>query len=72
MEAEVFLFTDNSTAEAVYFKGNSSLRKLFELMLRLQKLEMDSILIFHVIHAAGNRMIEEGGHGVLGEILPKE
>ena len=61
--AEVFLFTDNSTAESVYFKGNSSSRKLFELMLRLRKLEMDASLILHVVHVAGSRMIEEGGDG---------
>ena len=61
--AEVFLFTDNSTAESVYFKGNSSSRKLFELMLRLRKLEMDASLILHVVHVAGTRMIEEGGDG---------
>jgi hypothetical protein len=36
--AEVFLFTDNSTAEAVFYKGNSLSRPLFELMLWLRKL----------------------------------
>ena len=61
--AEVFLFTDNSTAESVYFKGNSSSRKLFDLMLRLRKLEMDASLILHVVHVSGSRMIEEGGDG---------
>ena len=63
--AEVFLFTDNSTAESVYFKGNSSSRKLFDLMLRLRKLEMDASLILHVVHISGSRMIEKGGDGVL-------
>jgi hypothetical protein len=61
--AEVFLFTDNSTAEAVYYKGNRSSRKLFELMLRLRKLEMDASLVLHVIHVSGSRMIAEGGDG---------
>jgi hypothetical protein len=61
--AEVFLFTDNSTAEAVYYKGNSSSRKLFDLMLRLRKLEMDASLILHVVHVSGTRMIDEGGDG---------
>jgi hypothetical protein len=61
--AEVFLFTDNSTAEAVYYKGNSSSRKLFDLMLRLRKLEMDASLILHVVHVSGTRMIAEGGDG---------
>jgi hypothetical protein len=29
---EVFLFTDNMTAESVFYKGNSSSEQLFELM----------------------------------------
>jgi hypothetical protein len=61
--AEVSLFTDNSKAEAVYYKGNSLSRKLFKLMLRLRKLEMDTSLISHVVHVAGTRMIAEGGDG---------
>jgi hypothetical protein len=31
--AKVFLLTNNSTAEAVFFKGNSTLEQLFRLML---------------------------------------
>jgi hypothetical protein len=58
--AEVFLFTDNSTAEAVFYKGNSTSRLLFELMLRSRKLEMAGDLILHVIHVAGTRMVAEG------------
>jgi hypothetical protein len=57
------LFTNNSTAEAKFYKGNSSLRPLLELMLRLQKLEMAGHLILHVIHTAGTRMIAEGAGG---------
>lgn len=33
--AEVILFTDSSTAEAVHYKGNSLSRKLFDLVLHL-------------------------------------
>jgi hypothetical protein len=61
--AEVFLFTDNSTAEAVFFKGNSSSRSLFDLMLRLRHIEMKGELVLHVVHVAGTRMIEEGADG---------
>jgi hypothetical protein len=61
--AEVFLFTDNSTAEAVFWKGTSHSKKLFELMLRLRKVEMDGELLLHVIHVAGTRMIDEGADG---------
>jgi hypothetical protein len=62
-ECEVFLFTDNSTAESVYWKGNSSSETLFDLMHRLRKLEMTGGLILHVIHVAGTRMMEEGADG---------
>jgi hypothetical protein len=61
--AEVFLFTDNSTAEAVFYKGNSTSRHLFELVLRLQKLEMAGDLILHVVHVAGTQMVAEGADG---------
>jgi hypothetical protein len=62
-DAEVFLFTDNSTAEAVFYRGNSTSRPLFELMLRLRKVEMDGGLNLRVIHVAGTRMIEQGTDG---------
>lgn len=62
-EAEVFLFTDNSTAESVYYRGNSSSKRLFELVLRLRRIEMQGNLVLHVIHIAGTRMIEEGADG---------
>jgi hypothetical protein len=34
--AELFMFTDSSTAEAAYHKGSSSNKKLFELALQLE------------------------------------
>jgi hypothetical protein len=61
--AEVFIFTDNSTAEAVFYKGNSSSKTLFELMLRLRELEMRGDLKLHMIHVAGTRMQDEGADG---------
>lgn len=61
--SEIFLFTDNSTAEAVYYKGNSTSKKLFALVLRLRRLEMVGELVLHVVHVAGTRMIEEGADG---------
>jgi hypothetical protein len=62
-DAEAFLFTDDSTAEAVFCRGNSTSRPLFELMLRLRKVEMDGGLNLRVIHVAGTRMIEQGTDG---------
>lgn len=61
--SEVFLFTDNSTVEEVYYKGNSTSKKLFELMVRLRRLEVQGNLVLHVVHVAGTRMILEGADG---------
>ena len=60
---EVFLFTDNSTAEAAFYKGSSSSKRLFELILRLKKLELFIGCLFHVIHVSGKRMIAQGTDG---------
>jgi hypothetical protein len=61
---EFFMFTDNSTAEAAYWKGTSKSRKLFELVLRLKKLEVKYDIILHVIHVSGKRMITQGTDGL--------
>jgi hypothetical protein len=63
-ECEVFLFTDNSTAEGAYYKGNSSSRKLFELVLQLRQCAMSAGLLLHVIHVSGKRMIAQGTDGL--------
>ena len=72
---EVFLFTDNSTAEAAFYKGISSSKKLFELILKLKQLELTVGCLFHVIHVAGSRMIAQGTDGTsrgdLGEGVMK-
>jgi hypothetical protein len=61
---ELFMFTDNSTAEAAFFKGTSQSEKLFELVLRLRKIEMEGHLFIHLIHVAGSRMISTGVDGL--------
>ncbi len=61
---EVFMFTDNSTAEAAVFKGTSKSRKLFELILRLQNLQMHGKMIILFIHVSGKRMIAQGTDGL--------
>ena len=72
---EIFLFTDNSTAEAAFYKGISSSRRLFELILKLKKLELSIGCLLHVIHVSGNRMIAQGTDGTsrgdLGEGVMK-
>ena len=61
---EVFMFTDNSTAESAFYRGTSSSRLLFELVLRTRKLEMDGHVFVKVIWVAGTRMIEQGTDGL--------
>jgi hypothetical protein len=61
---EIFMFTDNSTAEAAFWKGTSTSPKLFELVLTLKRLELDHDLILHVIHVSGKRMIAQGTDGL--------
>ena len=63
-DSEVFMFTDNSTAEAAFWKGNSKSRKLTDLVLRLREIEMRSGMMLHVIHVSGKRMIYQGTDGL--------
>jgi hypothetical protein len=44
--AELYLFTDNLVAEAAFFKGTSSNRALFNLIIRLKRLELEHSLSF--------------------------
>jgi len=61
---EVFMFTDNSTAEATVLKGTSKSRKLFDLILRLHMLHMHGDMIIHFVHVSGRRMIAQGTDGL--------
>ena len=63
-ESELFMFTDNSTAESAYYKGNSSSEALFDLVLRLRLLQMKGDLMIHVIHISGLRMMAQGTDGL--------
>jgi len=62
---EVFIFTDNTVAEVAYHNGTSSNEVLFELVLRLRKLELHAGAKVHVIHCAGMQMIAQGKDGLL-------
>ena len=67
---EVFIFTDNSVAESAFFNGSSSSLSLFELVLRLRKLEMMGKIFLHLIWVAGTRMIQQGTDGLSrGDLL---
>ena len=67
---EIFLFTDNSTAESAFYRGTSSSPLLFELVLRLKELEMSGKVFIRVVWVAGTRMIEQGTDGLSrGDLL---
>jgi hypothetical protein len=61
---EVFLYTDNQTAEESYSKGTAGRRSLFELIGMVYKLQMEFDFILHVIWIAGTRMIQQGTDGL--------
>ena len=61
---ELFLFTDNGTAEAAFFKGSSKSKKLFQLVLELRQLEVTAACKINFIHVAGTRMIAQGTDGL--------
>ena len=61
---EVFLFTDNTMAEAAFFRGTSSSERLFGLVLRLRKLKVEEKCLLHLVHVSGTRMIGQGSDGL--------
>jgi hypothetical protein len=62
--SEIFLFTDNSTSEAAFYNGSSKSEKLFNLILRVKKLEMHQEAKVHIIHVSGERMKKQGSDGL--------
>jgi hypothetical protein len=67
--SKLFIFTDNTTAEGCYYRGNLDNRRLFGQILRLRQLEMHASLRLHEIHVAGTRMIHQGTDGLSRGIL---
>mmetsp|Transcript_23389 Transcript_23389/g.35445 ORF Transcript_23389/g.35445 Transcript_23389/m.35445 type:complete len:141 (-) Transcript_23389:5022-5444(-) len=53
--SEIFIFTDNTTAEQAFWKGTSCSRKLFELVLELRQLTMRSAITIHMVHVSGSK-----------------
>jgi hypothetical protein len=61
---EIFLFTGNFVTERAFVhRGTSKSKTLFDLVLRLHKLEMEGKLFIHLIWVAGTQMIEQGTDG---------
>lgn len=63
--SEIFIFRDNTTAENAFWKGTSTSKKLFELILELTQLELKHQLAIHVVHVSGRRIIQQGTDGLL-------
>ena len=63
-DAEVYMFTDNSTVESCVARGSSSSPKLLDLVVRLHALSLRCGTRIHVFHVAGTRMIAQGTDGV--------
>ena len=63
---ELLCLTNNSVAEAVYYRGKSSNKEIFELMLRLVYLEMRGCFRLHIIWVIGKSQIAAGIDGFQG------
>ena len=61
--SESFMAVENSVMVDAYYKGNSTSKLLFELILRLKILLFENSAILHLWHIAGTNMIEQGTNG---------
>ena len=61
---EIFLFTDNMVSESIAAKGSSKQSTLYDLIVRLYKLEMTYCCKITFVHVAGTRMIRQGTDGL--------
>ncbi len=61
---EVFLFTDNMVSESIASRGSSTSKLLYELILRVYRLEMNYLCRIQFVHVAGTRMIQSGVDGL--------
>jgi hypothetical protein len=62
---EIFMFTNNTTAEAAHYHGTTKKGKqLFDLVLRLRKIEMEGDCRIILVRVAGKRMIWQGSNGL--------
>jgi hypothetical protein len=67
---EVWLCTDNEVAERAYYKGLSSSKDLFEIILKIRLLAIKFQFLLHLPQLSGTRMIQSGGDGLSrGEII---
>ena len=61
----MIIATNNSVSKSIFFKGSSKLSTLHEMIVELQKLELEGELIVCFIWILGKRMIELSVDGLL-------
>jgi hypothetical protein len=61
---EIFVFTDNTTAESISHKGSSSSPLLYDIVVRLTCITMKYQCSVEIIHVSGKRMIAQGTDGL--------
>jgi len=62
--AQMFIFTDNSTAESAFWKGTSRSKKLCDIILQMKCLALAAGLDLYVVHVSGKRMQSQGTDGL--------
>ena len=62
--SEIFLFTDNSTSEAAFYKGSSKSRLLHEMVGKMRAFELSEGCKIIVVHISGKRMQCQGVDGL--------
>ena len=60
----IILDTDNEVAEATIYKGNLTNKKLYDLVVRLQKMELTNLACILVLQVAGTRIVVQGTDSV--------
>ena len=60
----MFIFTDNMVSESIAAKGSSTSKPLYDLVVKVYKLEMTHGCKISFIHVAGTRMISQGTDGL--------
>ena len=60
----IFLFTNNTVYESISAKGLSTSEVLYNLIVRVLKLEMRYCYFVRFVHVAGIRMIQWGADGL--------
>ena len=66
-DVKLFVFVDKLVFESELSKGTSKISLQFDIVLRLNYVHIRGLLILHVVHIAGIRMIESVVDGLYRE-----